>query len=572
LRNFQWKGQPGLLAGRNAPADLAHVLEALVASAEPLPFRGLAERLGLTRPRLAAALMAGLRYVLCFAAPDAELVPVLTLWPTVAARLRRVPARAPLPAEPDESFCLAYRLEDLTRILVRAAEPLRLKADGRALFAAAQREVEELLLPLPAWLAEPRRFPENAPAARVRAALRLARQLALAAPSGKRGRGLGLGTTAAGWSWLELDPTARLKHLLDLRRPRPESADKDAGRVAARAEEDLDPDDELDELLDDDEHDDDLDELDGFDPLDLAPGERLSDAGLFGGFVVAGAARAALAAYALLEPGRPVRFSDFLRHHGEGPNPFQHAPRTRFGFDSRLATDELLEAHWIKGLERVLHDHLLPFGGVSVGATRAHELTVELTPVGRYLLGLADAFTLDAPALVERPARVQPDFEVVFVARHPGLEATFGRFAERRGTGVGVLFRITRASILAAAQAGLSADEVLATLERACATPVPANVVHEIRAWFASCRRIQVEPVHLVRCPDAETAVRVLVAAGAGKLERVTDTVLALRDPTQKSAVLRACRKVGLFLTESAASDGRGARGPRQAGRRRARW
>src|SRR6185503_11748302 len=102
-------------------------------------------------------------------------------------------------------------------------------------------------------------------------------------------------------------------------------------------------------------------------------------------------------------------------------------------------------------------------------------------------------------------------------------------------------------SILQAALSGLGSEDVLATLAGASTTSVPANVEHEIRSWFASCRKLRLEPVHLVRCHDAATAARVL-AAGGGKLESLSDTVLVLTDPAHKAAVTRACRKAGLFL------------------------
>jgi hypothetical protein len=133
---------------------------------------------------------------------------------------------------------------------------------------------------------------------------------------------------------------------------------------------------------------------------------------------------------------------------------------------------------------------------------------------------------------------------------------------------VGVLFRISRDSIVSAAQAGLGADEVLATLARASSTPVPTNVEHEIRAWSGRCRRIALEPALLLRCPDAETAARALATVGPGKLESLSETVLALLDPAQKVAVVRLCRKAGLFLT----STGEAAQEPRRGPRRRARW
>jgi hypothetical protein len=568
-----WTQAEPLLAGKGAGEDLATLIELLATARDPLPFRALAERLPtLSRARLARALEAGLRYLLLFPALDAGLAPVLMLWPGVAARLTRVPAPPPPSVEPSEDFCLAFRLEDLTQLLVRAAEPLRVKADGWRLFAAVGRELERGLLPLPAWLTHPRLFPENAPGERVREALRLAEVLGLVAHQGRRGRDLSLVTTPAGWKWLDLEPRERLERVLELFRPEPERhgghhPTEEAPRGAAPEEmlfgalsEGLDELEELEELLA--AEDESEDELVPFAAHSAHRSTALSDATLFGSYGSRGLARAAIGAFARLEPGRAVPFRGFLSHHVEASNPFsRESPRltgcSRYGHP---LTEEQLDELWIHGLQRILHVYLLPFGGVRAGLTREGGLTIELNALGRYVLGLADDFTLDtvdsldAAHPVKAPVRVQPDFEVVFVAASPSHEAAISRFAERRGAGVGVLFRITRESILQAAQARLGADEVLAVLARASATPVPANVEHEIRAWFASCRRLRIEPVHLVRCPDARTAARVLAAAGAGKLEALSETVLVLADPAHKAAVTRACRKVGLFLLEGDAA------------------
>jgi hypothetical protein len=221
--------------------------------------------------------------------------------------------------------------------------------------------------------------------------------------------------------------------------------------------------------------------------------------------------------------------------------------RTPFGAYRGPQTEETLDEDWGQALCRVLHDGLLPYGGVRAGFEHSG-LTIELTSIGRYLLGLADDFEFEALPAGEKPVHVQPDFEVVFVASQPALEAAIGRFAERRGRGVGTLFRITQASIVAAAQAGLEADEVLATLSSASRTPIPSNVVHEIRAWSGRCRRVALESAELLRCPDEATAMRVLALAGAKKLERLSATVLALLDPAQKATLVRQCRKAGIFL------------------------
>lgn len=428
-----WTQTAPLLAGKNAGADLACLIEALAAAKGPIPFRELSHRLpALSRARLANGIEAGLRYLLCFPAFDAELVPALLLWPGVAERLTRAPAPPPESVEPEDSFCLAFRMEDLTQLGDLDEQPDELQ------------EIEEML-------AEP---------------------------------------------------------------------------------------------------DEDDDELVPFDPVTPRRSLTLSDETLFGAYGSRGLTKAAIQACAGIEPGRAVPFSAFLGHRAETANPFLTSEGSRtvsYLYGSRSVTEEKLGELWTLGLRRIFHRVLLPLGGARAGQTREGRLTIELTAVGRYVLGLAEDFALDAAAPIKTPVRVQPDFEIVFVAASPALEAAIGRFAERRGTGIGVLFRITRESILQAALSGLGPDDVLATLAGASTTGVPTNVEHEIRSWFASCRKLRLESVHLVRCPDAATAARVL-AAGGGKLEALSDTVLVLTDPAHKAAVTRACRKAGLFL------------------------
>jgi hypothetical protein len=87
-----------------------------------------------------------------------------------------------------------------------------------------------------------------------------------------------------------------------------------------------------------------------------------------------------------------------------------------------------------------------------------------------------------APA--EGPLVVQPNFEIVFLAPAPGVEAELGRFCDRVGRGVGVLFRISRQSLQKAGAAGIDAGQVIALLARKSRSPLPSNVVHEIRGWM----------------------------------------------------------------------------------------
>ena len=80
---------------------------------------------------------------------------------------------------------------------------------------------------------------------------------------------------------------------------------------------------------------------------------------------------------------------------------------------------------------------------------------------------------------------MQPNYEIVFLSPSPGVEAELGRFCERIGRDVGVIFRISRQSLQKAEAAGMDAERVIALLTRSSRSPLPSNVVHEIRGWRA---------------------------------------------------------------------------------------
>jgi hypothetical protein len=108
---------------------------------------------------------------------------------------------------------------------------------------------------------------------------------------------------------------------------------------------------------------------------------------------------------------------------------------------------------------------------------------------GRVLLGLPrdglpDRDEEEAGAASELV--VQPNFEIVFLSPSAAAEAVLGRFCERVGREVGVLFRLTRQSLLRAAAAGLETEQVLATLTQGSRNPLPPNVEHEIRGWMGA--------------------------------------------------------------------------------------
>ena len=126
---------------------------------------------------------------------------------------------------------------------------------------------------------------------------------------------------------------------------------------------------------------------------------------------------------------------------------------------------------------------------------------------------------------------------------------TAAELAERTGTGhVGALFRITRASVLRAAETGIAAEIMLKTLGGVSRTPVPANVARQVRDWFGGTRRVRIRPAVLVECPDSETAARV-TALGGAHVSAVTRTILRL-DGDEKSvgALVKKLRTKGIFV------------------------
>jgi hypothetical protein len=63
-------------------------------------------------------------------------------------------------------------------------------------------------------------------------------------------------------------------------------------------------------------------------------------------------------------------------------------------------------------------------------------------------------------------------------------------------------------------------------LQHHCGTPLPGNVLHEVREWADWVRSVSAEPRMLFRCPDAASADRVAAALGRGA-EKLNETTVA---------------------------------------------
>ncbi|HEX6369187.1 MAG TPA: helicase-associated domain-containing protein [Longimicrobium sp.] len=539
-------------------AALRGLVQALAAHPRGVPLRSVTELVPDARPdTVAAALAAGLRYLLVFVSIDKNANAVAGLLPGVVARLSGS-VSPPAPVQARETFTAPFRVGDMTAVLVEAAtEPIAIRASDRSLYVRAQRAVAARLASLPPWVqqftergttnagdddddepwddADGQDAGENAGAVRrVEVAAHFASTLRLGAVKSVGGRGR-YEPTRAGRAWLALGEGERLREVLAVLRALPQRNPTAYGGSG---------------------------DLDFF---GTSLGFQMQDRGID--------ARAALAtAFLSLPPGALVPFMDFVRYHARETNPYlgPDGPRIRARryWSSEPATLEAWEDTWASILLTFLARRLVPLGCAVLGRMEDGTVALGLTDAGRYLLGAADDFEL-APEAGGGEVVVQPDFEVVFLAPAPRAEAELGRIAERTGSGVGALFRLTRASVLRAAEQGVTAAQVLGILEGVSRGGVPENVARQVRDWMKAVRTIRIAPAVLVDCPDAETAGRVTSIGGA-HVTAITPTLLRLSaDAKTRAALVKRLREKGIFVGTgevSAVADGAGApadrRGP----------
>lgn len=522
---------------------------------ELVPFHKLPARLPeFSTGILGAAVHYGIDQLLLFPTMrQEEMIPRLGLWPTIAARLHRPKLSPPAVVRPKEVFHQPYLMEDMTTVLVTAvAKPIRLRVNDGALFAKAQQELEASLLTLPPWLAVTDR-PSTPP--RTDSAVTWLRAMGLIRTTG--GDGLWLEPTQRGHRWLAGNAKQRLKDILDhLKHPQAKELAKDEGSEDYLADEE----DDLGSsstVYDEMAHVEFVPQTIRFEvrgvPVSLQP--------------------LLAAACASLPNDAFVALPDFIRWQMQEKNPFltlwppDKRPTVHQHWSWQTPTDEDLENLWANLLVDFFRLRLLPLGGARLGITgKPGSACLTLTDIGRYLLDMAEDFDHGLDHGTQHGVIVQPNFDVVFLAPSPLAEATIARFAERQAKGLGAILKLTKKSILAAAAGGMTAAEVLETLEQVSAKPLPANVRREIQGWFDQCRRINVWPTVLIHCPDADTATRVVATFGS-RVTPIHETLLELRGSSLETELVRRLQSMGIFVDRVAMST-QGARGAEKTSRR----
>ena len=493
--------------------DLRALARQLLASPDGMPLRELvaSRNSEKERHRLASAIHMGLGTLVLFAGMRrVDLEPMIGLWPTAARDLSRPPVRAPKAASVDDEFCLAVHMEDMTTLLASiAASPVRVRANDSAVFAKTRADIETRLVALPPWVA-----PLHA-TARVDNAARELEMRGLVRFGDVNGNPH-LHLTPAGSKWLMLSPHDRLDYIVSKLR-----ASKDVNPRASYA----------------------FDGVPGFFPYSLPYFNAPKALRL----------REVLTRAFLDAPSRFISVTGFIEHNAINANPFVNVDPSSasdlHGMAYYNAGDprETYGNVWRDMLYGFLTTRLIGLGGASVGRQSDGTICFSLTDVGRYLLGAAESFEYGSSDTAD--IVVQPNFDVVFLGAAPSIEAEVARFAQRVGVAPGLVFKLTRASVLAAAEAGVAVGDVIGALTRASSKPVPKNVQREIAGWMDGVRRAVMRKAELLECADTDTATRIASLLGA-KVRQLTPTVFELPalTPATRAAMVKKLRAGGVFL------------------------
>jgi len=183
---------------------------------------------------------------------------------------------------------------------------------------------------------------------------------------------------------------------------------------------------------------------------------------------------------------------------------------------------------------------LAGLGALAFGDLGKGNLAVSLSPVGEWLFGLRDAWSL--PQAPKGVAVVSADFTVTLLERTPEAALDLSAFADSEGN----VFRITKKSVQAAAHLGRTAVSMLAVLEGLSKHALPPNVAHEIREWAEARKTVRLEETLLIEGDDPVVLAEIR-ATFPKEFAPVGTVALKYLGKGKREAVLRRLAKKGFF-------------------------
>ena len=447
--------------GRSPPEGARRLLVFFSEQRDRIPVRDLEEYFpGLSRDELCTGVRVGVqRCVFFLGLRRVDLEPIVGIWPAAARRLRRLSVvLAPEPVAVTQVFGHPFLVEDMTSLLAAArTAPIPLRRGDEKPFTRFVEETGASLLTLPDWL-------ESLTGLSLEARIGLALQALLICGLVRRGEGepgtATLAPTAAAEAWMEGTVSER-RESAALAICGEEGSAEAAGTAGAAGVRPSRLFDLLEEEWASREES----------QAEIMPWIRTS--------------------FSFVPSTTFIRFADFAEYQAAVGSPLAPAALGGPGEpglpSAGFSSEEAMEELWKSFLGIFLGRCLLSLGGVEAGISSDGRPGFRMTDAGRRLLGIPReglSPVAEAGRQQAEPLVVQPNYEVVFLSPSPGLEAELGRFCERLGRDVGVLFRISRQSLQRAGPAGFDAEKVIALLARSSRSPLPSNVVHEIRGWM----------------------------------------------------------------------------------------
>ncbi|MGC8639455.1 MAG: helicase-associated domain-containing protein [Isosphaeraceae bacterium] len=202
-------------------------------------------------------------------------------------------------------------------------------------------------------------------------------------------------------------------------------------------------------------------------------------------------------------------------------------------------------------LTNFVHKRLIPLGCLQAAVDQEKRLLVAKLPQFDVYFGRAPASTVAAGRHSDKSrVVVQPDYSIIVIGFNPAPAAELAPFCDREkrgGTHGALTLKLTRESVLRAVTHGMEPNEIVKRLQRQASNEVPANVLRQVTDWASWVRRVQASPVTMVRCPDAETADRVL-AALKRQAERLNDTTVAVSLAKLTSVERNKLKEHGVIL------------------------
>ncbi len=218
-------------------------------------------------------------------------------------------------------------------------------------------------------------------------------------------------------------------------------------------------------------------------------------------------------------------------------------PVPPFEEDREFAASDLLKA--------MLRSRLIVVGAFQVAIDDESRLCVSRTPLLDVYFGRkVPSLGLAGGAGGESRVVIQPDFSVIIIGLNPAPAAALAPFCERTkggGSQGAMIFKITRESVVKAVAYGLKPAEIVDRLQKHASIEIPSNVLKEVRNWAGWVRHVIPSTITVLRCPDRDTADRV-VSALKRQAERITDLLVSI-DKTKLTLVERnKLREQGIIV------------------------